>query len=185
MPNKVMAGRKRKMPKKRCEGFTLLEFGVVAIILGILAAILLDRLLFYQEAAEKARMESTVATLKSALRLKIVALMVQERTPECARLAQQDPMDWLESKPSDYLGEYRGAPPESVVRDGGWYYDGAAHILVYRVNNGRLFVPDSSGQRQVRFRITRLADDLRDSRDACVFLLNAPILTPVEPYRWL
>ncbi len=167
----------------REKGYTLLEFWVVAIVFGILAAILLDRLLFYQEAAEKARMESTVATLKGALRLKIVALMVQGRTPECARLAQQNPMDWLESKPVDYLGEFRGAPPESDLR--GWYYEGAAHVLVYRVNNGRLFVPDSRGQRQVRFGITQLPGDLRDSRDACVFLINAPILMPVEPYRWL
>ena len=46
------------MKTRRNTGFTLIEFVVVIIIISTLGAVLLDRMWFYQEAAEKAAMLS-------------------------------------------------------------------------------------------------------------------------------
>ena len=178
-----MAGRERKTPKGRCEGFTLLEFGVAAIILGVVAAVLLDRLRYYQEAAEKAHMEYTVATLKSALRLHVSTLMVEGRMGECAKLARQNPVDWLQQKPADYSGEFDGAPPDSAP-PGGWYYDRVQRELVYRVRLGRHFVPGKDGRRQVRFRVAVVYDEIQGGEGASGLLVSGVTLAAVEPYRW-
>ncbi|MGH8743276.1 MAG: type II secretion system protein, partial [Burkholderiales bacterium] len=48
-------------------GFTLIELIVVVTIISFLAAILLNRIPLYQEAAEKTAMEQTVGVIRSAL----------------------------------------------------------------------------------------------------------------------
>jgi len=171
------------MQIRRCEGFTLLEFGVVAVILGIVAAVLLDRLRYYQEAAEKADMEYTVAALKSALRLQVSTLMVEGRMGECSKLAQQNPMDWLQQKPANYFGEFDGVPPDTVPR-GGWYYDRAERELVYRVHLGRHFVTREHGQRQVRFRAAVVYDHGGKGAGSSGLLVSGITLIPVKPYQW-
>ena len=109
---------------RKCVGATLLEFAVTASVLGILAFVLLDRMTYYQERAEKANMEYTVATVKTALLVEFSTLMVEGRMQESPALLLRNPMDWLVPKPANYLGEFNGiapddeleAVPEEVVR---------------------------------------------------------------------
>ncbi|HEY6720193.1 MAG TPA: prepilin-type N-terminal cleavage/methylation domain-containing protein, partial [Burkholderiales bacterium] len=58
-------------------GLTLIELIVVVCIIALCAALLLDRLRFYQEAAEKAAMEYTVGAVKSALQLRVAAMLLR------------------------------------------------------------------------------------------------------------
>jgi general secretion pathway protein G len=136
-------------------GATLLEFAVAVSVFCILALILLDRMAYYQEWAEKANMEYTAASLKSALLMEFSTLMVEGRMRESSTLLQQNPMDWLAPKPANYIGEFDGAAPDTQSR-GIWYYDRGARELVYRVNLGRYFRPDSRGRQEVRFHVTRV-----------------------------
>jgi len=166
-------------------GFTLLEFAVVAAMLAILATILLNRLAYYQEVAEKMNMETTAATLKSALFLKVAEYMTAGQKIEYEQLARENPMDWLETKPPNYAGAFNGPPPGAPPR-GTWYFDRAGRMLVYQLNHGRYFVPDRRGLKQVRFRFTlfyggiQSGEGLGDSpRQA-----SGITLTAVEPYRW-
>lgn len=166
-------------------GFTLLEFAVVAVVLSILAAVLLHRLAYYQEVAEKMNMEATASALKSALLLKIAEYMTAGQKIEYEQLARENPMDWLEMKPPNYAGAFNGPPPDALPR-GSWYFDRAGHMLVYQLDHGRNFVPDSRGLRQVRFRLVlsygeiQRGEGLGDSpRQASGIKLGT-----VEPYRW-
>ena len=76
-------------------GFTLIELAVVAVIVGLLATALLNRIVFYQEQAEKTAMEQTLGTVRSALHLQISDLLVDGNMAGINRLVDQDPMSWL------------------------------------------------------------------------------------------
>ena len=170
---------------RKSAGATLLEFAVAASVLGVLAFVLLDRMTYYQEWAEKANMEYTAAALKSALRIEFSTMMVEGRMREGSALARQNPMSWLDKKPANYLGEFDGAPPDTQPR-GGWYYDRSARVLVYRVSQSRYFEPDSRGRQEVRFRVMAIYDKSPDDMN-----LGASPMPPsgiklilVEPYKW-
>lgn len=170
---------------RKYAGATLLEFAVVASVLGVLALVLLDRLAYYQEWAEKANMESTAAALKSALRMEFSTLMMEGRMREGSALARQNPMSWLDLKPANYLGEFDGAAPDVPPR-GNWYYDRRALELVYRVNQGRYFTPDSRGRREVRFRVALIYDEMVENQGAGASPMapSGVKLTLVEIYKW-
>ncbi|MDP2826996.1 MAG: type II secretion system protein [Sulfuricellaceae bacterium] len=166
-------------------GFTLLEFSVVAVILSILAAVLLERLVYYQEVAEKINMEATASALRSALRLKVAEYMMAGQKIEYEQLARENPVDWLEIKPPNYAGAFSGSQPDARP-SGSWYFDQSGRMLIYQVGHGQNFVPDSLDLRQVRFRLvlsyaeTQGGEVLGDSpRQALGIKLET-----VEPYRW-
>ena len=71
---------------------TLIELVVVVCIIGVLGAVLLDRLRFYQEAAEKAAMEYNVGALKSALQLRVAAMLVRGEERNIESLANANPI---------------------------------------------------------------------------------------------
>lgn len=171
--------------RRKSAGATLLEFSLVASVLGVLAFVLLDRMTYYQEWVEKANMEYTAATLKSALRMELATLMVEGRMREIPAMERQNPMGWLEQKPANYLGEFDGAPPGAQPRDG-WYFDRSARVLVYRVSRSRYFVPDSRGRREVRFRVMAIYDKSPDdmSLGASPMLPSGIKLLLIEPYKW-
>jgi len=170
---------------RKCVGATLLEFAVTASVLGILAFVLLDRMTYYQERAEKANMEYTVATVKTALLVEFSTLMVEGRMQESPALLLRNPMDWLVPKPANYLGEFNGIAPDSLPR-GNWYYDSGARELAYRVNRGRYFTPDSHGRREVRFRVTAVYDEISNKERGGAFPMppSGIKLRAVEPYQW-
>lgn len=171
--------------RRKSAGATLLEFALMASVLGVLVFVLLGRMTYYQEWVEKANMEYTAATLKSALRMELSTLMVEGRMREIPAMERQNPMTWLEQKPANYLGEFDGAPPDTQPRDG-WYYDKSTRVLVYRVNRGRYFVSDSRGQREVRFRVMAIYD-----KSPADMNLGASPMPPsgiklllIEAYKW-
>lgn len=170
---------------RKYAGATLLEFAVVASVLGILAFVLLDRMSYYQERAEKANMESIAAALKGALVVELSILMAQDRMRESPVLLQRNPMDWLDQKPANYLGEFDGAAPDTLPR-GSWYYDRKARELVYRVNQGRYFQPDSRGRQEARFRISVIYDEMVENGGvgSSPMAPSGVKLTLVEMYKW-
>lgn len=165
-------------------GIAKLEFAIVAAVLGILAAVLLERLSYVQESAEKIHMESTARALRSALFLKIVEHMNAGQSLDYEKLAQENPMDWLEKKPANYAGAFARPPYPPPI--GSWYFDKTVHILTYQVNQGRYFDLDSQGKKQARFQLKPLytetppADDMGDSPMPA----SGIKLIVIEPYRW-
>ena len=73
---------------RRQRGFTIFELVVVIVIASVLAIILLNRLWYYQEIAEKTAMEMTVMNMRSGLRLRIAELMMRDKMSEAGQLMQ-------------------------------------------------------------------------------------------------
>ncbi|MDP1682823.1 MAG: prepilin-type N-terminal cleavage/methylation domain-containing protein [Burkholderiales bacterium] len=170
---------------RRLHGFTLIELLVVIIIISTLGAVLLDRVLFYQEAAEKAAMEQLAGTLRSGLHLQIADRLLKGKTADIAALGQDNPMDWLAEQPANYVG-VRFAPQAGEVAKGNWYYDLKDRQLVYVVARGGHFAPNKQGRKEVRYAVrvvyARAAQAGRENADKQE--VNGVILAMTEPYRW-
>ena len=167
-------------PRPRARGFTLFELVVVILVFSVLVAVLLERLLYLHEMAEKAAMESTLSGIKTGLQVRLAEMIIANREAEAKTLESQDPVRWLdEGKPSNYGGEY-GEQPVA----GTWYFDGRERELVYVVNTGgRLEIDGQGAQNELRFRVRLLTSPVQlpggaDQRTSGVGL------APVRPYRW-
>ena len=166
---------------RRCaqRGYTLFELVVAFVLVSTLAAVLLSRLVYYQEMAEKAAMESTVRVIKTGLQIRLAELIIGNRQAEAATLEVEDPMQWLEPRPANYGGAY--SEPPTLGR---WYFDATARQLVYVVNTGnRLDLATAADAKQIRFR-ARLLKDRLNVGGAVVESVTGITLTAVTPYRW-
>src|SRR5256885_13603983 len=161
-------------------GFTLIELIIVVCIVALCAALLLDRLRFYQEAAEKAVMEYTVATFKSALQLRVAAMLVRGEEKKIGALARANPMDWLMEPPAGYRGEFRA--PQPAVPRGSWYFDATRNELVYVPSLDAHLERLADGSKRLRFRV-RLDFEAAGS-DSEHRGIAAVRVEPVTPYTW-
>jgi len=135
--------------KQQC-GAGLMEFGVAAAILAILTFVLLQRMQFYQGQAEQAAVAAVVANVRSSLGAKLAQRYLPGRAVDMAALAQQNPFDWLQSKPANYLGEFF-APNEQELEPGNWYFDRHRKVLVYLLNQRKTF--GDAVQKRLNFKV--------------------------------
>jgi len=139
---------------KQC-GASFVEFAVSTALIGIFVGVLLERVLYYQEYAEKAAMESTAENIRTGLRYKVADLILASQMSEIPRLADENPMVWLGERPPNYLGELDSAPVDEP--NGQWYFDRSNRELVYTVNNRRHFSPSLYRDFSVRYRAMRVS----------------------------
>ncbi|MGZ3236522.1 MAG: type II secretion system protein [Burkholderiaceae bacterium] len=165
-------------------GFSLLELMVSVMVISVAGIILLNRLSYYQEMAEKADMEYTISALKSALRMRMATLMIEGRAQEFRSLAQENPMDWLEQKPANYLTLELPHDPRFTLA-GHWYFDSAKRVLVYLPKHNDYFQADGYGQKRVRLQVIFLrnealaVNDKRPNRPT-----DSVAIALIEVYKW-
>lgn len=148
------------MMKPSRAGFTLIELILVIIIISVLGATAFDRFLYYQERAEKAAVEATLAAFKMGLQFQLAELIVTNRQMAAAQLERENPVRWLQEPPANYLGEYTKPP-----QPGSWYYATSARELVYVPNNSAYLDTRQSADRELRFRVAiRYASDAGTGR---------------------
>jgi hypothetical protein len=111
-----------RTPGHAARGFSLLEFCVVIAVLVSLVAVLLDRLLYYEELSEKTAVELTLVNIRSGVRYQIADRMVHGRESELEQLLAANPVDWLEKPPPGYAGELAASATASLAA-GSWFYD--------------------------------------------------------------
>lgn len=165
-----MRGRKGQL------GFTLLELAVVIVLVSILAGIGLERLRFYQEAAEAAAVDNGISTLKTALHIRSAELISANRWEELRRLPQRNPFELLEEKPGNYGGAWQG----TAAPAGQWYFDEAARQVVYRVARSERFLSEDGGK-DIRFVVVGRNTSGQETARAGVAYVS---LHPVGTYRW-
>jgi general secretion pathway protein G len=161
----------------KADGFTLFELVLVIAIVGILGSFLLTRLDRAAEFAEMTSMETTASTLNEALLLEFAHHVMAGDREEIPKLLAANPMLLLAQKPANYLGEFHD-PPASSGQTGNWYYDAGTHELVYLVRRGDYFVPDTAGEKRVRYRVSLLYDESQTRT------LIGVVLRPLEAYKW-
>lgn len=164
-------------------GFSLIEFTVVLVIIAIIAAILLDRLKFYEENAEKATMESTAASIQAALNLRVAGYLAAGKGgDEIQRIAAQNPIEWLSRRPDNYAGAFDQVGAAELP-EGCWYFDLSDRTLVYRIRYGRAFVPDADGRKEVRYRAR--VEYGRLEPGSTLIGIRTAAFEVVHPYNWL
>lgn len=131
-------------------GFTLFEFAVSATVLGALAATLLSRSLFYQQEAERVAVQQLVATLRTALQVRVSKVGSKAGAPDAMRLVEENPLDWLARKPDNYLGEFY-SPEVEKMPGGNWVFDRRDKTLVYLLSSHKSF--NSSTSKLLKFKV--------------------------------
>ncbi len=130
-----------------------LQSALYVIIAGVLAAVLLERLLTYAEAAEKAAMETTLSQLHSGLYAKLALLTLRGEYEAIEALPAQSPFLAVQAKASNYLGEFDAVPLD--VQGNRWLFDRVRNELVFVPNMRRYLTTGSGGEagNVLRFRL--------------------------------
>ena len=130
-------------------GFTLIELIIVIIIIVTLMGLFMNRVMFYQEQAEKVAMEGVAGAIQSALILQYGQILTRGKPSDVAALTQDNPMNWLQRKPRNYAGEFYEPTPLSV-ESGNWVFDLKTRDLVYLVRNAGHFKPGRGEKKRGR-----------------------------------
>ena len=149
-------------PRTKRGGFTLFELAVVACILGLLAAVLLNRFLTYREEAERVAVKQLIGTLRSALSARSAQLISAGDTQALAALARDNPMRLLSGKPENYLGEFY-SPEINKLPRGNWYFDRSNQTLVYLLAGHKSFSGGISNLLIFKVKLAGLPDPAREN----------------------
>lgn len=147
-----MSGRPRTV---RQAGFSLFETVIALIVLSVLLGALLERLHYYQQRAEQVAVQLTVASLRSALKVRLMQARLEGRTQDVGALLKQNPFDWLERKPPNYAGAL-GTAEVALVEKGYWYFDVNTGTIVFLLNNHNFLVQTDSSSMKFKVKSLRL-----------------------------
>lgn len=166
----------------RLRGFTLIELLVVICAVALLFGVALDRLLKYQELAERTAMEQNLAVINVALTMKFAALVSSGRAAQIEKEVGANPANLLARPPENYLGELY-APAAAGLPKASWHYDLHSREFVYVPNRARyLSFPQGTGAGNLRFRIvlTEASKEPGAPRE-----IRQPYIASVAPYLWV
>lgn len=165
-------------------GFTLLELIVVITIIVVLMGLFINRVLFYQEQAEKTAMQQVEGAIQSALMLQYGQIMTRGNAADIATLVEVNPMNWLQKKPLNYAGEFF-SPTPLQVDSGNWTFDLKSRELVYVLRNSEHFKPGADGNDWIRFHVVAQSEaSPLPSLSKRPANLTSLLFEPVEPYSW-
>ena len=157
---------------------------VVVLVFAIFSGVLLERLHYYQEVAEKTEMEMTIRSLRNGLRARVAMLQIEGRFQQVGRLVDENPMEWLEQKPKNYLGVVRANAARGLA-GGNWYFDPDSKMLVYLIRSGEHFLADAGSRKQVKLKVRIVqSSTAQEQKLSKVDAGTGIVLQVEEPYRW-
>lgn len=154
-----------------------LQSALYVAIAGVIAAMLIERLLAYAEVAEKAAMEATVGQLNSALYARLAYLALRGKYEAIEALPGESPFATAEARSPAYLGEFDDAPPGGAER-GTWYFDRGRRELVYLPRFRRFLFTDDEGQASASARF------VLEVRKSSKYAYTGVVLRPAGEWRW-
>lgn len=164
--------------RKTLRGFTVLELILVIIVAGIAGLVAFDRFLYYQELAEKATVEATLASFKMGLQIRSAELAISNNQSQSGGLERENPVRWLAEPPANYAGEYPTRPAA-----GQWYFDPKDATLVYVPSSSRYLTFSTSGNGELRFRV-RLKYDVVQTAAGSARMPAGISIVATNEYKW-
>lgn len=134
------------MSIQRQRGLGKFEFVVVVALIGILAAVLLDRLNELEREAERLEVELALRNLRLGLKLALSEKVIRGEEAHIAELLDADPLSWLGVAPVEV-----GAG-KTAAR---WQYDAASRVLRYRPRQPEAF----AGRAELAWRLAPIRDE--------------------------
>ncbi|OGQ58880.1 MAG: hypothetical protein A3J24_07790 [Deltaproteobacteria bacterium RIFCSPLOWO2_02_FULL_53_8] len=173
-----------RTPRLSACGFSLFELVVVISIVAVLMAIFLERVLYYQEQAEKTAMVGVAGTIQSALTMQYGQILMRGKASDVEWLVKDNPMNWLQQKPLNYAGEFHDLTP-LTVESGNWVFDLDSRNLIYIPRVADNFKPGKDGRQWIRYHVVVNYESphLLSLQDAPRELTGI-LFEPVEPYSW-
>lgn len=168
---------------KRDLGITLFELIVVVAIIATLMGLFMNRVLFYQELAEKVAMEEVVVTIQSALHLQFAQDATRGKLYDAPPYVRDNPMGLLQKRPKNYAGEFYDPTPASIT-PGHWMFDLKSRDLIYLPDRTGHFMPGRDGHKWIRFHVRVRYDVDADRQGGNRKQLVATQFEPTEPYHW-
>lgn len=126
---------------------SLFQISVIAAIIVLLAAVLLNALHYVQEKAERTVMEATVQNMEKGLQIEIRTREIRGQTASIRNLAGANPVSWLASPPEGYAGVCK-----KTRAPGEWCFDEATGEVVYRPRLDKNLEFHAAGARELRWR---------------------------------
>jgi hypothetical protein len=149
---------------------------MVIVVVSTLAGVAIEKLLYYQERAEKAVFDATLEAMKMGLRIRMAELVSSNRAAELPQLERENPMRWMDEPPAGYAGEY-AAP----AKPGSWYYASSERELIYVPSSTSYLDTGQYKERELRFRVV-LHYEVEPSGTGGAIIGIA--LAPIRAYRW-
>lgn len=116
----------------RQAGFSKFEFAVVLAIFGVLATLLLNRLVALEHTTEKQAVELTVRHINTGIKLAVGDAIMRGEEARIAGLINENPLNFLDQK----VGSGETAQPDAASTETapdvrGWHYHPATRVLSY------------------------------------------------------
>jgi prepilin-type N-terminal cleavage/methylation domain-containing protein len=162
-------------------GFTLIELIIVICVVAVMFGVALERLLRYQEMAERAAMVQNLAAINTALTMKFAAHVTSGRPDAIRAELDRNPIELLARPPQNYLGELY-APRTDTLERASWYFDRQSHELIYLPNRRRFLSTDAGPPEKIRFRA--ILAESSASAPGQPRELPLPFVVPTDPFRW-
>lgn len=121
-------------------GFTLIEFAVVVVCIGVLAGLLLERMLPLVGLAERTAFAQVRGQLSSALLLEAAERVARGESATLAGLDGSNPMELLLAPPANYVGSRYGVSHADMPTRA-WYFDERDGVLFYRPGSRTRVLP--------------------------------------------
>lgn len=134
------------MAHKPQRGLGKFEFAIVLAIFGILATLLLDRLVALEYETERIEVSLTLRHIDIGLKLAIGERMMRGEEARIPELLQRNPLDFLGQPIKVGAGGTAGS----------WEYEQSSRILGYRPRQPEAF----AGQERLEWRFTGHVDEL-------------------------
>lgn len=109
---------------------TRLEAGLYAVIVGVLIAVLMERLLDQMALAERSTVETTLNNLMSAVNTRLAYERMRGQAPNLEAWVRGNPFELAGASPGNFAGEIDAVQAADLAR-GSWAFDRDRGELVY------------------------------------------------------